>query len=271
MSLSPVLRLRRRLHRVLRGQVGPRWESVRAFCLFVGYGGSGHSALGSILDAHPHAVVSHELDAMGYWTGGHSRAELFADIAWTSRFQARRGRRSPRAGRGSYDQRLPGQGPGDLSRVTLLGDKKGAGTTRRIAEVGDGALAGFEAFVGVPVRVLHVIRNPWDIVATGLAKGRGGFSRAVPVVARARERHPADAWLDVYHEDLLADPRSELARVLEFLGLPLVPEHVEAGAAHLWPSGHRRRHEVRWPPGLKDRVEAIVDRYDFLSRYTWDS
>src|SRR6056297_1246638 len=39
--------------------------AVEAFVQFVGFPRSGHSLIGSVLDAHPHAIISHELDTMG--------------------------------------------------------------------------------------------------------------------------------------------------------------------------------------------------------------
>ena len=36
------------------------WESVQSFCLFACYSRSGHSLVGTILDAHPNAAVAHE-------------------------------------------------------------------------------------------------------------------------------------------------------------------------------------------------------------------
>ena len=40
------------------------FAAVRTFLLFVGHPRSGHSLVGSLLDAHPDVVVSHELDAL---------------------------------------------------------------------------------------------------------------------------------------------------------------------------------------------------------------
>ena len=33
---------------------------VKKFVFFIGYGRSGHSIIGSIMDAHPHVVIAHE-------------------------------------------------------------------------------------------------------------------------------------------------------------------------------------------------------------------
>ena len=42
-------------------------KNIKVFLFFIGYPRSGHSIVGSILDAHPHIVVSHELQFMLEW------------------------------------------------------------------------------------------------------------------------------------------------------------------------------------------------------------
>src|SRR3989344_1389974 len=39
----------------------PDFSSVRTFILFVGYPRSGHSLIGSIMDAHPNIIIAHEV------------------------------------------------------------------------------------------------------------------------------------------------------------------------------------------------------------------
>jgi hypothetical protein len=41
------------------------FEQIEA-CLFIGYPRSGHSLIGSLIDAHPHAALGHELDLLKY-------------------------------------------------------------------------------------------------------------------------------------------------------------------------------------------------------------
>jgi hypothetical protein len=39
----------------------PDFSNVRTFILFVGYPRSGHSLIGSIMDAHPNVIIAHEV------------------------------------------------------------------------------------------------------------------------------------------------------------------------------------------------------------------
>ena len=44
----------------------PLLDDVKTLCLFIGYQRSGHSLVGSLLDAHPRMAIAHELDALFY-------------------------------------------------------------------------------------------------------------------------------------------------------------------------------------------------------------
>src|SRR5688572_9593174 len=66
---------------------------VRGYCMFVGYPRSGHSLVGSLLNAHPNVVIAHELDALKYVERGVSRGGLFSLILRRDRRFAEMGRR----------------------------------------------------------------------------------------------------------------------------------------------------------------------------------
>lgn len=68
---------------------------------------------------------------------------------------------------------------------------------------------------------------PDDLHRQWLASGRSfpvlaalGWRMLMAAFAEARAVHPPGQWLEVRYEDLLAAPRDELARILDFLGLP---------------------------------------------------
>jgi hypothetical protein len=41
-----------------------RYKDVRTYCMFIGYGRSGHSIIGAILDAHPNISIGMEEDVL---------------------------------------------------------------------------------------------------------------------------------------------------------------------------------------------------------------
>jgi hypothetical protein len=247
------------------------WTELSTFCLFVGYGRSGHSAIGSVIDAHPHAVIAHELNAVKRFFAGTPRDDLFREIFLMAQRQAMAGRRSSRAEGGTFLHRIDGQLKPNARGITVLGDKKGAGTTTQFAEHGLDAIDAFNAYVGLPVKMLHVVRNPYDIAAAGIARGASAFPALVPLAAAIRQRMAGDNWLDVYYEDVVANPRHEVSRILEFLGLTVLSDHLAKCEAYLYPTPHRRRFETEWPPGLRATVADLIDQFDFLARYGWET
>jgi hypothetical protein len=249
---------------------GSRWDGIQTFCLFVGYGRSGHSAVGALLDAHPQATVAHELHALKRFFDGVPRDRLFDEIFALAQQQAREGRYATRAGGGRYAHNLPGQAKASASGITVIGDKKGAGTTWQLARQGIERLDDFKAYIRVPVRILHVVRNPFDIVAAGLARGHEHFSRTLAVVSQIRERWGGNDWCDLYYEDLIARPDEEIGRILTFLGLPVHPEHLARSMEYLYRTPHLRRFETEWPEGTREMVEELIPQYGYLSRYRWE-
>lgn len=247
-----------------------RWQQLTAFCLFVGYGRSGHSAVGSIIDAHPRAAVSHELDAVGRYLRGIPRDALFDEIFTLAQRQAREGRESSRADGGTYRHVLDGQRKADASHIKVLGDKKGAATAWHFARRGLDAIDDFKRYAGVPLRMIHVIRNPFDIVAAGLVRGGSEFPRVAEIVSHIRRHARGHGWLDVYYEDLLADPRREVARLMAFLDLDAPDGYLERITTYLYRAPHTRRFEVTWSDKDRAMVERTIARHDFLGRYGWE-
>src|SRR5262245_54048072 len=69
-------------------------SSVRTFLLFIGHPRSGHSLVGSLLDAHPSMVVSHELDVLKYVAAGYRRDQLMTLVLEHANANAAAGRKS---------------------------------------------------------------------------------------------------------------------------------------------------------------------------------
>jgi hypothetical protein len=202
---------------------------------------------------------------------GVPRDALFTQIFSLAQDQARAGRYASKADGGVYRHALEGQLKADLNGITLLGDKKGAGTAWQFARRGLNQIENFKLYIDKPVKMLHVIRNPFDIVAAGAVLGRLNFPAVLPIVAEIRRQCFGSDWLDIYHEDVIANPRVELVRILEFLGLPAVPQHLDHCVSYLYQTPHRRRFETPCPTNTRERVEELIARHDFLGRYTWES
>jgi hypothetical protein len=255
-----------------------RFDAVERYCMFVGTPRSGHSLVGSILDAHPEIVLAHEEDALRYVAVGAARDELFDRLCANSQKMAAGGR----AWSGySYD--MPGQHQGVTSTVRVLGDKKGAQSTRRLG-CRPGLLRLLRSTVRVPLRVVHVIRRPLDNIATMAYRACGSKdARVTPRALTAAARRyftlhetvqaiaselAADEHLVVHGDDLAADARVEIARVLKFLGVAADPEFLDATRALVRPEPNRSAGRFQWSPTLAREIEVSVCNDPLLARYS---
>lgn len=283
-------------------QPGTRFSSLERFVQFAGFPRSGHSIVGSILDAHPQAVIAHELDAMGLVELGFERDELFSLICWNSRKFEENGRFW-----NGFSYAVPGSMGGRAEGLRVLGDKKGDWAVRRtlyspgLVEQLDSLLA------GVRQCWIAVIRNPFDNIATlSLRKGRHydrlriaskseadfrealarekgqrvaasvlpemieDYARLCAGLAALKAQIPAQDWLELRHEDFVAAPREAIPELCRFAGLEASASFNEAAASIVSPRPNRSRHEVSWGPGQQARVEGLIAQYDFLHGYDFD-
>jgi len=255
------------------------FDSVRTFCMFVGYPRSGHSLVGSLIDAHPDAVVAHELDVLRLVQAGFRRSQVLSLIVRNA--QRYGGRREH-----VYNYTVPGQWQGRFRRLEVIGDKKGGRSTRRLAE-SPALLGRLQRAVGVPVRFVHVQRHPLDNIATmflrrpdlsqapdpeaALSATVDTYTLLCDTVARVKSTVGADSMLDLRSEDLLACPAGELTRLVGFLGLDAPGDYLEACAGILYAAPNRTRDRAPWTPALRARVAALTGRFDFLGAYSADS
>jgi hypothetical protein len=246
-----------------------RFQDVSAFCLFVGYPRSGHSLIGALLDAHPDMIVAHELHVLRYLRYGFDRDQIFSLLLERSRQQAAAGREAT-----GYSYRVPGQWQGRYRQLRVIGDKRGGGSIRKLC-AHPHLLERLRRVVDVPLRFVHVLRNPFDNVASLYQRGRGRSLEAcldrylamLEGVAELRGRLAADELLDVRHEAFVADPRAELSRLCRFLSVEPGADYLDACAAIVWPEVQRRRDEICWPEPCRKRLEARIERHEVLEGY----
>jgi hypothetical protein len=244
-----------------------RFDEVERFCLFVGFPRSGGSLTGAMLDAHPDLVIAHELGALRKVGIGYSRAALYAAAMRVDRqFVAR----------GFVNQddvfEVPGQWQGRVRRLRVIGDKNAADSSLRLID-DPGLIDRLRDVVGVPVRLILVVRHPSDNIARMARRGSlsvlTAAARYDEFAAAARDAlaDAGDGALVVHHEDTVADPVASLRRLAAFLEVDAPEDWLEACAALVLPSPRLARTEVSWSPAEELVVAELIERYDFLRRY----
>jgi hypothetical protein len=245
--------------------------SVRAYLMFIGHPRSGHSLVGSLLDAHPQVVVAHELDALQFVIAGYRRGQLFSLVLEHSRHNAETGRKS-----WGYSYAVPGQWQGRYDRLTVIGDKRGRKSTAWLDE-NPQLLDRLIDTVQVPLKVVQVVRNPYDNIATMYKRGQVPLASQVQTyfslcstVDDVARQLDGEQFHQVYLEDLVADAKGELASLCAFLDVPAEPEYLEACAAIVFPSPRTTRSDAPWTADLLADVARQAAEHPWLRRYRFE-
>jgi len=246
------------------------YAELNCFVLIVGNARSGSTLLGAVIDAHPHALVANESSASVNFWRDTNRQEILDEIRRNSEGNRASGR--PSAG---YGYLIAKKMAGDFG-IRVMGDKIWNPATLLLH--GDHGLLGWLTdTLGVPIKIVHAIRNPFDVVATMHAKSRAPIRDRIAwyfmhcdAVQAIREHNRSAGYLDVHHEGLIASPDRTIANLCDFLELDHDREHVQACKGLLFDQPRQTRFDVQWDAADIERVVAGMARHDFLARYAGD-
>ena len=144
-----------------------KYSSVETFVLFTGHPRSGHSMVGAMLDAHPRAIVSHELGFLMAAQAMDRDDALQAIVNKSIKFDDQNQQWV------DYQYHL---GPyhakaGPLGPLLVLGDKSGGLTAAQVAKHGLKVLIYAIKKHGIQKTVLlNVRRDPYDIISTAMMR-----------------------------------------------------------------------------------------------------
>ena len=247
-------------------------KDLERFCFFLGYARSGTTLLGALLNAHPEIVIANELDVLEYIEQGKSRHQLFSLLMDRDRYFA-----SIDYQWTGYDYKVPGQFQGRFTRLRVIGDKRAGRSTHRLGEHPE-LLEALRRTVGVPIRVIHVVRNPYDNIATMAWRGQRLLAPAVAryqglstTVDDVRSRLGSGELLDIRYESFTEDPEHHLRDLCRFLGVTPSPDYLRACAALVKPTHSRSRDRLPWSADERREVEALIQRRPVLAGYSFDT
>jgi hypothetical protein len=253
------------------------FRDVRTFCLFIGHNKSGTSLIGSLLDAHPDAVVADDMDALRFVSAGFSRAQLCNLLAAGARRDFQKGRVTARRVQ-AYSFLVPDGWQGRYRRGLVLGDSTSGSATRRLGE--EPALLGrLRDLAGeASVRFIFVVRNPYDPISYIMVRGNRSFENATDhyftncaTADTLRRRIGSDSVLIVHYETFVKAFDLQLPRVCDFLGLAAESEYLNACAAIMDSTPRRNRDLVDWDAGRRREVKERMRPFDFLDGYTFEN
>ncbi|XP_062516892.1 uncharacterized protein LOC134192206 [Corticium candelabrum] len=272
----------------------PDFRAMKSVLLFIGYPRSGHTLVSALLDAHPHVALANEYDLFYKWsmfTETQKRAKFIYSELYRSSVDAPTSRDVDK-GNAAWNYSVPHQWNGRYDQyVEVIGDKKGGGTTRMLSSVrSTDVVDELKRAVNVPVRFLHVIRNPYDNIATMAIRSvvnrkfisEGKVLNDTGLVAKAIKSYFSlvkqnDALrshlkpLDVHSADVTRNPRQALKQICDFVNITCNAEYLKDCASIVFARPSRTRENVVWTAGMKANVEHNLKKYAFLSRYSFDT
>jgi hypothetical protein len=248
------------------------FRDVERVFFLIGYPRSGSTLIGSMLNAHPEMVIAHESDLFRYVRPGVTRNQLFAILLRRDRQFAAVNRRW-----NGFDYALDHGTQGQFVRLRVIGDKHAGRAARRIHQ--DPALLDrFRRVVKVPIRVLHIIRNPYDNIASiahnrDLPLGRGIdiYRKLVVAVTDVLGRLSDDELCEVRYEDFTRDPAEALTALCRFMGVDAPEDYVKGCAALADPGGRRSRTRFEWSEAERQEVNDIIASAPRLAGYTFEN
>ena len=278
-------------------------DHIKTFVFFVGHARSGHSIVGSLIDGHPHMAISHEFDLFAKLSDGSlapTKPEIFNALWYNSR-QALAGFRAKSFDGKGYTLFVDGLYQGRyIDHIDVIGDKRGDSTTYMLLTQPKKWLNVFNTLklLNVTLKVIHVIRNPYDNIATilmySLHKNKDNFgdvkkrnesyelqSEVITswiksyfsyhqAIEKAKKIYNLDI-IQIHGKDLVLDPSGTLLRLCNYLGVICSNNYLEMCSIKIFKSVSRTRHMIKWTDKHINMMQQNIDKYSSLKGYNFDS
>lgn len=236
---------------------------MKYFLSFMGYPRSGHTLVAAILNANPNVMCSnqlhfyHQLQDLDYIKSYSVRPETWKDT--------------------TQIPHVPKQ------EITVVGDKTGH-RTMLLLDKDPSRLGVVKQHLNVPIKWIHVVRNPYDNLATWgrleyLVKERKG----IPTTDRAEldivineyrvlnetiaKLKRSEDILTVNHEFVITRMHNTLEEMADFLEISFDPIWRDNVRNTCWTKPRITRGQVNWTQEQKDTVKKIIDQYEWLNGY----
>ncbi|GBD39617.1 hypothetical protein HRbin37_01900 [bacterium HR37] len=248
------------------------FSDIETYCMFIGYPRSGHSLIGSLLDAHPDVIVAQELDALKFLYAGFRKEQILYLILERSMVFAKSGGKH-----GKYNYSVPNQWQGRFRRLRVIGDKKGWSSTLRL-RAKPSLLDKLRKTFNVKLRFLHVVRNPYDTISTMFIKSDNWsleetiehYFLLCETVSEVKRRLKEEEVFELRHEDFISNPREYLERLCRFLGVDAGEDYLKDCAGIVFKNPHRSRFDLNWDLKLIELVKARSLSFPFLKGYSYE-
>jgi len=250
---------------------------TRTCFLFVGHTKSGGTLLGSLLDAHSRVMCADELGLAAALVDIGDADVAFRLVARNAEREAQKGRVTARRLE-PYTFAVPGQSQGLVAPPLAVGDSRAGPTTRFLASQPD-AVPRIRRVLGpVSLRLVHVVRNPFDPIAVMVVRGGRDVGDAIADYRAQCERlvslamqMSSDELTIIRYEDVVDDVSQTLAHLCRFIGVEPDETYLAACREVIDSKPRRDRDRIMWDRSSIAAVESVIDAYPFLGGYRFEA
>lgn len=198
---------------------------LKSYVHFVGSARSGHTLIAQMINAHPDAVIGNEVKDYRMFRSGHTRKNLFNAIYNNTVEFAENGSLWPPHNPVSYKIN---DNQGTTNKPVIIGDKFGP-TAKNVYK----SLTEYKRWIGLPIKFIHVIRDPYDnILSMGRMNGLSFQDNEEKFFKQQQWANKFDAY-KVYLSAFKDDAFKELWWLFSFLGL-LTDEKIIKDCIKIW-------------------------------------
>ncbi|MBK8807397.1 MAG: sulfotransferase domain-containing protein [Bacteroidales bacterium] len=246
------------------------YANIQSLCLFIGYPRSGHSLIGAIIDAHPNAVISQELDFVKLYNWGFSMGQLYFLIEQNAKRIASKGRNNS-----GYSYEIEGLWQGTKKDIRVIGDKKGGLSTKRFIKKNNISQIQNQ----IPLKFIHVVRNPFDNIATMIKKDKpytfkGAFQeyQANALFIESLIMSENHSIYTVFHEDLIQNPHEFLKKMCAYLQIPFFEDFADKTNKIIFATVHKSSKNYSYTETEIKQIYKLIDEVTFLKnkKYTFE-
>ena len=277
----------------------PVIDGVKIFVFFVGHPCSGHSIVGSLINGHPHMVVSNEFTVFQKLSSrslAPTKPEIF-NVLWN--FDRRTGSRTEDVK--GYTLTVDGLYEGKyVDHIDVIGDKRGDRTIQLFIDHPSkwSSVYNILKSLNVTLKVIHVIRNPYDNIASLIflsddktysifknikhsnktytfnsnytAKLIKTYFQYHQAIVSVKKQYNLDI-IEIHGKDLILDPKGTLLRLCNRLGVTCSDDYLEKCSKKIYKDESRTRHLLNWTKQQLELIEQNIKKYSCLKGYTFDS
>jgi hypothetical protein len=246
---------------------------MNTFLSFIGYPHSMHRIASAILNANPNVHCSNRLDILNNFNMSDSKMKLFSSIQehsldqdnWKDIIQI---------------NHVP------KNEITVIGDDSTYRNTLSISN-NPRILGQFKQYIVIPIKFIHVVRNPFDSIASWarieyISKSGKGiettqekeinivineFKKLNETISRLKI---SENILTINFEYLITRMHNTLEEMSKFLDIEFHPfwrDNIRNGMPKK-PTITRK--QVNWNTYQLLEVQKIIDSYEFLKGYNYD-